>query len=796
MFWLSQATRGKSIDRKRTARQQTRRRLTSRTLECESLESRIVLSLSSIEMLDPIDSGVTTAEKSQSKVWQHEDAWWSVLGNDTGTHVFRLDGTAWTPVLQLATETDYLIDVKSIGDLAHVLLVDGDETQLASVEYMAGGLGTYEFWATRPELVDLPFPGSVETATIDVDSTGRMWTAYENSHDIRVHYSDAPYSTWSAPIVLAEDVDNDDIAAVKALPNDTVGVLWSNQTTQRFGFRLHVDGDDPTVWAADEVPASQSAADVGGGMADDHLSMAAASDGTLYAAVKTNFNDASLPEVGLLVRHPDGQWDPLHLVDTRGTRPTVVLNEATDTLLVAYRHRDTSGPIEYKTSSTATIDFGDVQVLLDDTTLNNPTTTKQHSTDGVVILASNGVVAGARLFSEVETNLPPVVDAGLNQAIILGSAANLDGTVSDDGLPDPPSALTTLWSMVSGPGSVIFEDEFAVDTTATFDAAGSYVLELFADDGDQTASDQVTVNVSEPSAQTSISFRNGQFPTPDYYGTEDTKLFVNDQNRNFRNGSIMQADGNPDTAALFKWDISDVAPGSVVTSASITLNIVNRSTQTYELYEVLRPWVERRATWNDFDSGNAWDVPGAQGAGDRGSTAVGDFTATTKGLVTIDLNAEGIALVQQWVNNPESNYGVILQDYANTDGMGFHSSEHSDVGTRPTLSLNFAELTPPPAGFLYGPYVQGIVDPITDELADQRNAIVEELAIIRPNDWPESPISSYSSTLQDRTESLHNRLVDLAYLSDTLLEESSDEDSSNSATTVNFSSSWGFSSRR
>ncbi|MFN2228193.1 MAG: hypothetical protein ACK2VA_00355, partial [Anaerolineae bacterium] len=43
-------------------------------------------------------------------------------------------------------------------------------------------------------------------------------------------------------------------------------------------------------------------------------------------------------------------------------------------------------------------------------------------------------------------NEPPVVDAGTSQTVTLSLPALLDGTVSDDGLPDPAGTLTTTWS--------------------------------------------------------------------------------------------------------------------------------------------------------------------------------------------------------------------------------------------------------------------------------------------------------------------------------------------------------------
>src|SRR5258708_1750973 len=59
-------------------------------------------------------------------------------------------------------------------------------------------------------------------------------------------------------------------------------------------------------------------------------------------------------------------------------------------------------------------------------------------------------------------NLPPVVNAGLDQVITLPSSANLTGVAIDDGQPNPPGVLTTTWSAVSGPGTVSFSNAFAI----------------------------------------------------------------------------------------------------------------------------------------------------------------------------------------------------------------------------------------------------------------------------------------------------------------------------------------------
>ena len=60
-------------------------------------------------------------------------------------------------------------------------------------------------------------------------------------------------------------------------------------------------------------------------------------------------------------------------------------------------------------------------------------------------------------------NTVPVVDAGADQVVTLPAAASLDGTVTDDGLPNPPGAVTVTWSKASGPGTVTFAEAGAVD---------------------------------------------------------------------------------------------------------------------------------------------------------------------------------------------------------------------------------------------------------------------------------------------------------------------------------------------
>ena len=121
-----------------------------------------------------------------------------------------------------------------------MLLYNGTSTQLATLQYDSGPDNRFEPWSLRPQLVNIQLSSGVETATIEVDSTGRMWIASDASSTVEVRYSDGPYTTWSAPITVASGINSDDISAIVAMPNNQIGVFWSNQSTNLFGFRVHV----------------------------------------------------------------------------------------------------------------------------------------------------------------------------------------------------------------------------------------------------------------------------------------------------------------------------------------------------------------------------------------------------------------------------------------------------------------------------------------------------------------------------------------------------------------------------
>jgi hypothetical protein len=111
------------------------------------------------------------------------------------------------------------------------------------------------------------------------------------------------------------------------------------------------------------------------------------------------------------------------------------------------------------------------------------------------VVVAGASVGGVNFTASTITNQAPVVEAGANGSVVMPAAATLSGTVTDDGLPTPP-ALTIAWTKTSGPGTVTFANASAAATTATFSAAGVYLLRLTASDGALTTFDETQITVS------------------------------------------------------------------------------------------------------------------------------------------------------------------------------------------------------------------------------------------------------------------------------------------------------------
>src|SRR5262245_21859916 len=217
----------------------------------------------------------------------------------------------------------------------------------------------------------------------------------------------------------------------------------------------------------------------------------------------TGLNPNKLYELVFYAHRNDYGWTRASLVTLSGAasfanQSSVAADNPADTSWALF-----SGPVDDSTRLPSDNDNGYVARFVNIASGSDGQVALSVSWDGTPGSEYKGKYGNALMLREQgggspppPTNQPPGVNAGLDQTITLPSSANLIGTVSDDGLPNPPGVVTTTWSKVSGPGTVTFGNAAAVNTTASFSLSGSYVLRLTANDSALQASDDISVTVN------------------------------------------------------------------------------------------------------------------------------------------------------------------------------------------------------------------------------------------------------------------------------------------------------------
>jgi len=114
--------------------------------------------------------------------------------------------------------------------------------------------------------------------------------------------------------------------------------------------------------------------------------------------------------------------------------------------------------------------------------------------DGEFDSAPDPVMIAAQI---VVLNTPPVADAGLDQSLLVGDTATLDGSGSSDADGDP---LTFSWSLSVPAGSAAtLSDPGAANPTFVTDVTGDYVAQLIVNDGlDDSTADSAVVVAAPP----------------------------------------------------------------------------------------------------------------------------------------------------------------------------------------------------------------------------------------------------------------------------------------------------------
>jgi len=347
-----------------------------------------------------------------------------------------------------------------------------DTPQYRSISFMPSGIIRYDTVYENGIIGIFSF-GQTLSLKVDINlsqSTWKIWVDGEQIHsgsfysnkinDIRLSLGDRPnggYGNLAAVdnikvygITEPVDLNRDNIVDMNDL--SIIGEQWLQDYCRGWDGCSSADIDDSNqVDFADYAPLARKWLKTGNSAP---LVDAGIDQAINYPALSVNL-DGTVAD--------DGQPDPPNTVTTKWSTK----------------------------SGSGTVTFSDANVL------NTMASFSQAGSYTLSLMANDGQLI---VYDDVKIiiNLAPVVETGPNQTIALPSTSTvLNGTVNDDGLPNPPGVVTTHWTQQNGPGTVTFEDANSLSTSATFSEFGTYIMRLTANDGLNSGYDEVTVRYFE-----------------------------------------------------------------------------------------------------------------------------------------------------------------------------------------------------------------------------------------------------------------------------------------------------------
>ncbi len=259
--------------------------------------------------------------------------------------------------------------------------------------------------------------------------------------------------------------------------------------------------------------------------------------------------------------------------------------------------------------------------------------------------------------------------------------ANLTGLTFTTGDGSADTSMVFTGSLANINNALI--NAFLNPTTSFSGAAG---FTISVDDlgnqgtgGALTASETINVQVG------AVTFQQG---VNGYSGAQDVRIVTGTPSTNY--GTEDRIYQNAGEQVLIRFDQlfgngpGQIPFGSIITSASLTVNVDNTGSQTSEIYRVLNlTWDQSTATWNSVVNGvQLNDV-------EASSTALTSVATNRTGYVTYS----GLeSSLQAWSNGETNNGWVITKSGAD---WRFASSENATASIRPYLTVSYTLPVPP-----------------------------------------------------------------------------------------------------
>lgn len=285
----------------------------------------------------------------------------------------------------------------------------------------------------------------------------------------------------------------------------------------------------------------------------------------------------------------------------------------------------------------------------------------------------------------IETNpVPPVVDAGNNQAVQLPVASvTLTGTATT-------SAGTTirayLWSMISGPNVPIINSPGSASTTVSNLAAGTYLFQLMATNSEGlTGVDTTRVTVTPSPIQT-LTLQPANNPNERHILGNNSGINQGDSPTEF-NAAAWTTGGAPITLrGLFKFDLSSIPASATILTAKLTLysnptplngDLINANSGPNNAFYI------RRITANWTPATTAWLNQPTTTTTDQ--VSVPHTNISLFDVVDVDVKN----LVSGMVSGNNYGFMISLQNETPYNIRCFCSSRYPDATKHPKLVITY-----------------------------------------------------------------------------------------------------------
>jgi hypothetical protein len=216
-----------------------------------------------------------------------------------------------------------------------------------------------------------------------------------------------------------------------------------------------------------------------------------------------------------------------------------------------------------------------------------------------------------------------------------------------------------------------------------------------------------------PNTATAV-FQNGVLPSAAYVGCTDATIENEYPTINVGSCDYLISGGYASVfiyRIVIKFDLSYIVPSNVhVTSAKLTLytdslNDISSLSNTHTAYALTKAWTggtgscggsaNVNTSWNFANgSSDAWSNPGADG-NFNATAASNSVPVHTVGVGTeIEFNLDP-SVVQAWLSNTDTNYGLIIKAGTESSpaGLGYWlrpcSSNIAATAYRPKLTINY-----------------------------------------------------------------------------------------------------------